>query len=105
MIAQFGYGRRCIQEKLRVAEALESLPATARALESGTLSWSAVREVTRVAVPETEAAWLEIARGKTVRQLEDLVAGKHPHPHPSGSSATLPGSMPRCSASACTTSS
>jgi hypothetical protein len=73
----FGYSRRCIQEKLRVAEALEGLPAVASWLESGTLSWSAVREITRVAVPETEAAWLEIARGKTIRQLADLVAGKH----------------------------
>jgi hypothetical protein len=74
----FGYGRRCIQEKLRVAEALEGLPAIVSALEGAALSWSAVREITRVAVPETEAAWLEIARGKTIRQLEDLVAGKHP---------------------------
>jgi hypothetical protein len=61
------------------------LPAIARALESGTLSWSAIREVTRVAVPETAAAWLEIARGKTIRQLEDLVAGKHP-----GDTPTMP---------------
>ncbi len=74
----FGYGRRCVQEKLRVAEALEGLPAIASSLEGGTLSWSAAREITRVAVPETEAPWLEIARGKTIRQLEDLVAGKHP---------------------------
>jgi hypothetical protein len=73
----FGYSRRCIQEKLRVAEALEDLPAIARALESGMLSWSAVREITRVAVPETEEAWLDVAHGKTIRQLEDLVAGKH----------------------------
>jgi hypothetical protein len=72
----FGYGRRCTQEKLRVAEALEQLPALALALEEGALSWSAVREVTRVAAPETERAWLQVAQGKTVRQLEDLVAGK-----------------------------
>ena len=73
----FGYGRRCTQEKLRVAEALEQLPALALALEAGALSWSAVREITRVAVPETERAWLEVAHGKTVRQLEEFVAGKH----------------------------
>src|SRR5688572_2184801 len=46
----FGYGRRCTQEKLRVAEALEQLPALAAALQEGALSWSAVREITRVAV-------------------------------------------------------
>ncbi len=72
----FGYGRRCTQEKLRVAEALEGLPVLARALDEGALSWSAVRELTRVAVSETEGEWLEVAYGKSVRQLEELVAGK-----------------------------
>lgn len=72
----FGYGRRCTQEKLRVAEALEGLPELERALETGELSWSAVRELTRVAVPETEGAWLTVSRGKSVRQLEELVSGK-----------------------------
>lgn len=72
----FGYGRRCTQEKLRVAQALENLPMLARALTYGALTWSAVRELTRVAVSETEQTWIEVARGKTIRQLEELVAGK-----------------------------
>ena len=72
----FGYKPRSTQEKLRVAEALEELPITAAALEAGKLSWSAVRELTRVATPETEQAWLDVAQGKTVHQLEALVAGK-----------------------------
>src|SRR5262245_101367 len=33
-------------------------------------------ELVRVAVPETAQVWLEAARGKTIRQLEELVAGK-----------------------------
>src|SRR6185295_14217765 len=74
----FGYRPRSTHEKLRVAEALESLPALARALEEGRLSWSAVRELTRVAVAETEREWLELAAGKSLRQLEELVAGKRP---------------------------
>jgi hypothetical protein len=72
----FGYTPRSILEKLRVAEALEQLPASRAALEQGRLGWSAVRELTRVAVRETEEGWLDAARGKTVRQLEQLVAGK-----------------------------
>jgi hypothetical protein len=79
----FGYKPRSTQEKLRVAEALERLPLMARALEQGTLHWSAVRELTRVAVAETEGEWLEVARGKSVRQLEELVAGKCPGDAPS----------------------
>jgi hypothetical protein len=72
----FGYKPRSTQEKLRVAEALEQLPVLTQALEQGTLHWSAVRELTRVAVPENERAWLALADGKSVRQLEELVAGK-----------------------------
>ena len=81
----FGYKPRSTQEKLRVAEALEALPAMASSLESGSLSWSAVRELTRVAVAETERAWLEVASGKTVRQLERLIEGKHPGDAPGAS--------------------
>ncbi len=81
----FGYQRRSTQEKLRVAEALEALPAMAHSLESGSLSWSAVRELTRVAVAETEERWLEVASGKTVRQLERLVEGKRPGDEPGAS--------------------
>src|SRR3954447_23310353 len=72
----FGYKPRSTQEKLRVAEALEELPAIAQALETGELNWSAARELTRVAVAETESDWLGVAHGKTVHQLEALVAGK-----------------------------
>ncbi|HEX4338051.1 MAG TPA: hypothetical protein VH062_19210 [Polyangiaceae bacterium] len=79
----FGYKPRSTQEKLRVAEGLEKLPAFAEALASGALNWSAARELTRVAVPETESAWLDVARGKTVHQVEALVAGKSPGDGPS----------------------
>jgi len=78
----FGYKPRSTQEKLRVAEALEELPVLTQALEHGTLHWSAARELTRVAVPENENAWLAVAHGKTVRQLEELVAGKTPGDDP-----------------------
>jgi hypothetical protein len=74
----FGYSPRLTHEKLRVAQALEGLPQLAGALESGAIHWSGLRELTRVATAETEAAWLEVARGKSARQLEALVAGASP---------------------------
>jgi hypothetical protein len=74
----FGYGPRLTQEKIRVAEALAGLPETAEALETGSISFSAARELTRVAVPSTERAWLEAARGRTVREVEALVSGHRP---------------------------
>jgi hypothetical protein len=78
----FGYGARLTQEKLRVAEALEELPETARELQSGHASFSAVRELTRVATPSTEREWLEAAAGRTVREIEQLVSGHRPGSRP-----------------------
>jgi hypothetical protein len=74
----FGYKPRSTEEKLRVAEALEHLPELAAALREGAVCWSAARELTRVAVPENEKQWLDVARGKTGRQIEQLVSGRKP---------------------------
>jgi hypothetical protein len=78
----FGYGARLVQEKLRVAEALERLPAFAEALKQGQICWSALRELTRVATPQTEADWLAAAAGRPVRDLEKLVSGLAPGSQP-----------------------
>jgi hypothetical protein len=72
----FGLNRRTTEEKLRVAGALEELPELAEALRGGTLNWSAVRELTRVAVPETEREWIAVARRHTAREVERLVSGR-----------------------------
>jgi hypothetical protein len=72
----FGYSRRTLDDKLRTAEALETLPELARSLHDGALSWSAVRELARVATAETEREWLEAARGLTVHEVERLVSGR-----------------------------
>jgi hypothetical protein len=71
----FGYSPRWTSERLRVAEALEELPCMRRALEEGALSWSAVRELTRVAVADTEHGWIGVAQGRSLRQIEELVSG------------------------------
>jgi HNH endonuclease len=72
----FGYGPRLASERIRVAEALTGLPAMFEALARGDLHWSVVRELTRVVVPATEGEWLAKARGKTVRDVEDMVSGR-----------------------------
>jgi hypothetical protein len=74
----FGYSPRFGQERLRVAEALEALPALRAALSEGVLSWSVVRELSRVATGKTEAEWLHAARGRSVREVEHLVSGRRP---------------------------
>ncbi len=77
-----GYSPRVTHEKLRVAEALESLPMTARELQEGALPYSQVRELTRVVTLETEQIWLQHARGRTAREVETLVSGRLPGSRP-----------------------
>ncbi len=77
-----GYEPRTARERVRVAEALEELPAIRDALARGAVSFSAVRELTRVAEPETERAWLAAIDGKTVREIEELVVGRAPGDRP-----------------------
>jgi len=77
-----GYSPRTAQDRLRVARALGALPQLAAALASGRLAHSAVRELTRVATPATEAAWLAAATGKILRQIEELVAEHRPGDRP-----------------------
>lgn len=72
----FGWNPRSTEARLRVARALEALPLIREALYRGRINWSAAREVTRVAVPETEAAWLSAIEGKTAREVEAMVADR-----------------------------
>jgi hypothetical protein len=75
---ELGYSPRKGRERLRIARALRDLPNLEASLASGELKHSAIRELTRVVMPETECAWLERARGKSLRELEELVAGRSP---------------------------
>ncbi len=79
---RLGFDARTTRERLRVARALESLPEVRRSLASGERSWSAVREITRVATPENESAWVAKTERMTVRQIERLVAGRRPGDDP-----------------------
>ena len=73
-----GYGPRAARERLRVATALQTLPKIADALARGAHSYSAVRELTRVCRQDTERAWLDAVAGKTVHEIEAMVAGRRP---------------------------
>ena len=79
-----GYAPTTGRDRMRVATALESLPAIRAALVAGTLTFSALREITRVATAETEQAWLEAIDGLTVREIEHCVRGHKPGDHPDG---------------------
>lgn len=61
-------------EKLRVGKRLWELPVIAEAYATGQLAYSAVRQLVRIATPETEAAMVEMARLATADQLRRIVA-------------------------------
>ena len=61
------------REKVRVAHALDALPAISAAMARGALSYSKVRALTRVAEPATEAYLLSIALCGTAQHVEKLV--------------------------------
>src|SRR5688572_14567995 len=53
-----GLTPRQSEERVRVAEALEALPRLDAALSSAQVHFSAARELSRVATPDTEEVWL-----------------------------------------------
>src|SRR5262245_20103090 len=61
------------REHVRVARALGSLPRLAQALACGELSYSKVRELTRVATPVTEERLLAVGHAGTAEHVERIV--------------------------------
>ena len=61
------------REKVRVARALEHLPLLSGMMQSGELSYSKARALTRVATPETEEELVDFARHGTASHVERLV--------------------------------
>ncbi len=69
-----GIGLRASYEYLRVARALQTLPQISATFARGEISYSKVRAVTRVATPDTDAAWAHEAARCSARELERLVS-------------------------------
>ena len=70
---QCGIALGAAREKVRVAHALEELPLIGAAMGRGELSYSKVRELTRVATAATEKYLLDIALHGTASHVEKLV--------------------------------
>ena len=68
-----GIGLGAAREKVRVANALVSVPLIRAAFKKGEISYSKVRAMTRVATPETQDYLLMIAQHGTASHMETLV--------------------------------
>ncbi len=75
MEMELGYTPRMALERLRVAKAIVDLPEIGKAMAQGDLSFSAGRELTRVATPDTEGEWLEAASDKNASDVQEMVSG------------------------------
>ncbi len=72
---RIGLAPGAAREHVRVARALGALPLLARALACGELSYTKVRELTRVATPETEERLLAVGRAGTAEHVARIVRG------------------------------
>ena len=70
---QCGIGAVAARERVRVARALEALPAISAAFEHGQISYSKVRAMTRVATAANESVLLNVALHGTAQHVETLV--------------------------------
>jgi hypothetical protein len=73
---ELGYAPQVGIERLRIAYALATLPRIEACLADGRLPYSAVRELTRIATADTEQDWLDKARNKNLREIEEMVSGR-----------------------------
>jgi hypothetical protein len=69
-----GIGLHAAREQVRTARALGQLPHIAEAFARGTISYSKVRALTRVATPATEERLLTFATHGTAAHVERLAA-------------------------------
>lgn len=70
---RLGWTPATARDRLRVAHALAELPAISAAVETGEITYSKARAVTRVATPDSDAQWADIALEATAAQLERIV--------------------------------
>jgi hypothetical protein len=89
----FGWGGRATRERVRVARAMRELPEMRARWAAGELTYSVVRELTRVATPTVEREWLTWASEggvrRTVREVERKVARHTEGSRPSDPPAAL----------------
>ena len=70
---RIGCGRVAAREKVRVARALQDLPAISQAMARGEVSYSKVRAMTRIATPQNEADLLAMAKTGPAAHIERVV--------------------------------
>ena len=66
---------RAAREKVRVARSLAKFPLISEAMGNGSLSYSKVRAITRIAEPATERSLVAMALAGTTNHVERMLSG------------------------------
>ena len=88
---RLGLTRKVAAEMRALGARLAVLPVIDAAMKAGDVGWTKAREICRVAVPETEAAWLDAAEQLTSRRLEQAVRSSRRGDHPPAEADLGPG--------------
>ncbi|MFQ5744229.1 MAG: hypothetical protein ACE5HV_11655 [Acidobacteriota bacterium] len=70
---ELGIGARTFRRMAALGRKLATLPQTRQAYLAGEVTRTKAEAIARVAGPEDEARWLELARRNSVRSLNDIV--------------------------------
>ena len=70
---RLGLSAREMQSMAHVVEAAQRLPGILAAFSCGEISWTQLRMLAAAATVDTEQQWLALARGSTVRTLEEQI--------------------------------
>ncbi|MFN8610898.1 MAG: HNH endonuclease signature motif containing protein [Vulcanimicrobiota bacterium] len=73
-VMQLGLPVKKARLLIRVARELEGLPYLRYLANAGEIEWSKLREIVRVATPESERDWAQLCSDRTYAEIEDLVA-------------------------------
>ena len=73
-VTQLGMSTKRARLVIRVARELETLTYLLYLTNFGELEWSKLREIVRVATPETERKWAALCADHTYAEIENLVA-------------------------------
>lgn len=87
LVARCAWSPGHARDVMRVATALEKLPALRGALASGAVSWEQIRPATRFATPDTDAALARDLPGWSVTQVEALARQHTPKTTPDATEA------------------
>ena len=93
-IQELGFSKSKAGDFIRLARQLENLPVVREAVANGELGYTKAREIVSVATPDTQDAWLKVAKGTRKELVHEVKKAKHAAKVDPGQGELLPSSPP-----------